>query len=343
MSSNGPTEFIGYDNLEGASKIIAIVQDSKSKKSLKKGETGSIIVQSTPFYGEMGGQVGDTGYISNTDKNEAEVTNTVIPEKGLIAHNVKVVNGSFSVGDKVDLEVDAIRRSRIERNHSATHILHWALREVLGDHVNQAGSFVAPERLRFDFTHFEAMTTDEIKKVEQMANEKIMRAIDVEKYNTTLTEARKSGVTALFGEKYDENVRVVKMGGFSSELCGGCHVKNTAEIGFVKITSENSVGANARRIEACTSYDAYNYTNDLIAEMDKAASLLKGNKAQLLQNVSKMLANVKELKKELEFAHSKESTMLRKDVMEGVEKSSAGFDLLIVNCEELGNFDIKEY
>lgn len=291
----------------------------------------------------MGGQVGDTGYISNTDKNEAEVSNTTVPEPGLISHNVKVINGSLSVGDKVDLEVDAIRRSRIQRNHSATHILHWALREVLGDHVNQAGSYVAADRLRFDFTHFEAVSPEDLKKVEQMANEKIMRATDLEIYTTSLKESRESGVTALFGEKYGEKVRVVKMGDYSAELCGGCHVKNTSEIGFVKILSESSVGANARRIEALTSYDAYNYCSELIADMDVAAAMLKGNKKNLVQNVEKTLANLKSLKKDIEFARSKESTDLRKELLKDVLKAKGGFDLMIVDCEDLGTYDIKEY
>ena len=343
LAENGPTKFVGYDELECSSKIIALIKDGKRVKSLKKGDQGSIVVEKTPFYGEMGGQVGDTGYISNTEKNEAEVVDTVVPEPGLTSHSVKVIGGSFKLGDNVDLEVDALRRARITRNHTATHILHWALREVLGDHVNQAGSHVAPDRLRFDFTHFEALNADQIAEVEKLANDQIMRAFDVETYNTSLKEARAKGVTALFGEKYGEEVRVVNVGNFSEELCGGCHVKNTGEIGFVKIINESSVGANARRIEACTSYDAYNYTSGLIAEMDKAASLLKGNKTQLTQNVSKMLANVKELKKELEFSHSKQSTMIRKEVFDDLAKSSMGFDCLVLDCGDIRNYDFKEY
>lgn len=343
LTEFGPTTFVGYDTLECTSTIIALVKDGKRVETLQTGDQGSIIVYGTPFYGEMGGQVGDTGYISKTENNEAEVVDTIIPEAGLTSHRVKVVGGKFSVGDDVELEVDAIRRSRIARNHTATHILHWALREVLGEHVNQAGSFVAPERLRFDFTHFEAMSHEQVLEVEKLANDQIMLAFDVDTYNTSLKEAREKGVTALFGEKYGEEVRVVNVGNFSEELCGGCHVKNTGEIGFVKITTETSVGANARRIEACTSYDAYNYTTELISEMDNAASLLKGPKNQLSRNILKMIEKMKAMKQDLDFAHSKESTMLRKEALEDLPKSSMGFDILIVNCEEFGNFDIKEY
>ena len=343
LAENGPTKFVGYDTLECTSKIIAIIKDGKRVKTLKSGEQGSIIVYGTPFYGEMGGQVGDTGYISKTDKNEAEVVNTTVPESGLISHSVKVIGGSFKLGDDVELEVDAIRRSKIERNHTATHILHWALREVLGDHVNQAGSLVAPDRLRFDFTHFEAVTKDQIEQVEKLANDKIMRAFDLNTYNTSLKEAREKGVTALFGEKYGDEVRVVEVGDFSKELCGGCHVKNTAEIGFVKIMAETSVGSNARRIEAVTSYEAYNYVNSLISEFDKVATMLKSPYNQVAQNVQKSLDSIKEFKKELKFSQSSESTALRQEVFDEVIQTKAGYKLLVCDIEDLGRYDIKNY
>ena len=343
LAKYGPTQFVGYDSLECKSKIIAMSKDGKLVKSLKKGDAGSIVVAKTPFYGEMGGQVGDTGYISNTDKNEAEVLDTIIPEGGLVAHKVKLVNGNLKVGDNVDLEVDAIRRSRIQRNHTATHILHWALREVLGDHVNQAGSYVAPDRLRFDFTHFEAVSVEDLRKVEKLANDQIMRAVDVTTYETSLKDARKKGVTALFGEKYGEEVRVVEVGDFSKELCGGCHVNNTAEIGFVKIVGESSVGSNARRIEACTSYDAYDYVNGLIDEFDNVATILKSPYNQVAQNVQKAVDSIREFKKELKFSQSSESTALRKEVFDDVIETKAGFKLLIVDVEDLGRYDIKNY
>lgn len=339
----GTTKFIGYDQLENSDKIIAIVKEGDRVRKLENGEQGSIIVKKTPFYGEMGGQVGDTGLISNAEDYEAEVVNTFIPTQGLIAHKVVVTNGEFKLGDTVDLQVDAIRRSRIERNHSATHILHWALREVLGDHVKQAGSFVAPDRLRFDFTHFEAMTQEQIMQVEKMANDFIMKAVDVATYNTSLKEARQAGVTALFGEKYGEEVRVVNIGDFSKELCGGCHVTNSAEIGFVKIINESSVGANARRIEACSSYDAYNYCNSYIDQVNQAAKLLKSPSKQLIQNINKTLDNIKYLKEELEFAYSKESTNLRNEAMKNIKESSAGYKYIVGDVGDLARDDIKTY
>lgn len=339
----GSTKFIGYDQLECTDKILAIVQNGERVRKIENGQQGSIIVKKTPFYGEMGGQVGDTGLISTVNNQEAEVVNTFIPTSGLLAHKVVVTEGEFKIGDVVDLEVDAIRRSRIERNHSATHILHWALRETLGEHVKQAGSFVAPDRLRFDFTHFEAMTKDQLKKVEKMANDYIMRAVDVSTYNTTLKEARKSGVTALFGEKYGEEVRVVNIGEFSKELCGGCHVKNSAEIGLVKIVNESSVGANARRIEACTSYDAYDYCNKFIDDIDEAAKLLRTPNKQVIQGINKTLDNVKYLKEELEFAFSNQSTQQRQQALEDVKTSSMGFEYVIADCGDLNRDDIKEY
>lgn len=343
LTENGPTEFVGYDVLEYESEIIAIGKDGKLVEALHDGQQGSIAVKTTPFYAEMGGQVGDSGYISKGKNNEAQVVNTIYPAPGLVAHMVKVVGGNFKIGDKVCLEVDAIRRARISRNHTATHILHWALRDVLGEHVMQAGSYVAPDRLRFDFTHFEAVSPDQLRKIELLANEKIMSCSDVNTYQTTLKEARENGVTALFGEKYGEEVRVVEVGNFSAELCGGSHVNNTCEIGLVKITSESSVGSNSRRIEACTSFDAYNYCNNVIDQVDAASALLKAPKGQLVQSVEKNIKTIKDLKEELDFAHSSESTQLRKEAFKNIKKSSAGFDYLCSSLGDLRGNDMKEF
>lgn len=343
LAKHGITNFVGYEKLESNSKVIALVKDGQIVDSLHKGEQGSVFVETTPFYAEMGGQVGDTGYISNTDDNEAEVIDTVYAESGLVSHQVKIVNGVLNNNDEVCLEVDAIRRSRITRNHTATHILHWALGTVLGDHVKQAGSFVSPERLRFDFTHFEGTTAQQIKEVEQLANDQIMRAVDVTTYNTSLKEARESGVTALFGEKYGEEVRVVNVGDFSNELCGGCHVKNTAEIGFVKITNETSVGSNSRRIEACTSYDAYKYCNGLIDELNKCSVMLKAPLNQVSDRVQNSLNNIKSLRKELEESYSSASTEARTDVLNKIIKSKNGYNLVCCVIADLGSYDIKEF
>ena len=267
----GATTFVGYTSLSAQASVLALVKDDARVDSLKVGQTGEIILDITPFYAEMGGEVGDTGTISS-EAFTAEVIDTKAPEKGLVAHVVTVTSGTVTVGESVAAQVDKLRRARISRNHTCTHLLHAALRSVLGSHINQAGSYVGPDRLRFDFTHFEAMTPEELVQVEKLANEQIMLALPTNIYETSLSSAREAGVTALFGEKYGETVRVVEAGEFSKELCGGCHVSNTSEIGLVKIVSESSVGANTRRIEALTSFDALDYLNGFEVPMKELSS-----------------------------------------------------------------------
>lgn len=271
---SGATEFVGYDHLEASGSIVALVQDGRRVGSLGAGEEGEVFLSRTPFYAEMGGEVGDAGTMRTAD-SAAVVLDAQHPEAGLVSHKVKVESGRLVENESVTAAVDGARRARIARNHTATHILHAALRQVLGDHVNQAGSYVGPDRLRFDFTHFAPLSDEELLRVEQVANDQVMLAVPMRVYETSLDEARASGVTALFGERYGDVVRVVAAGDFSSELCGGCHVANTAEIGFVKIVSQSSVGANARRIEALTSYEALAYVNRVEAELRRAASVLR--------------------------------------------------------------------
>ena len=223
----GETDFCGYTKNQADCKVLALVKDGARVDSLKAGEQGGIVLEKTPFYAEKGGQVGDTGIIYAPDMR-ATVTDTQEPEKGLVVHYVRVEEGQIAEGSQVRASIDSLRRERIRRNHSATHILHWALREVLGDHVKQAGSLVAPDRLRFDFTHFEGATREQLAEVERLANRKIMENHRVNTYETSLVSAREAGVTGLFGEKYGEFVRVVDMEGFSQELCGGTHVSATS-------------------------------------------------------------------------------------------------------------------
>ncbi len=294
LNEVGPTEFFGYDHTVGPAKVVALIQDGQQVATLEDGQQGEVILDRTPFYAEMGGEVGDTGQIDDGTVH-AYVTDTVTPEAGLYAHRVRVEGGRVSTGDEVMACVDAHRRSAIERNHTATHILHAALRQVLGDHVKQAGSYVGPDRLRFDFTHFEAMTQDQIKEVERIANAKVMEAVPTTIYETSLDEARAKGVTALFGEKYGEHVRVVEAGDFTRELCGGCHVGNTAEIGFLKVTSESSVGANLRRIEAVTSYGALEYVNRMEDELRETAAELKVPLFDVSERTAANLKSFKEL------------------------------------------------
>ena len=299
----GETDFCGYTKNQADCKVLALVKDGARVDSLKAGEQGGIVLEKTPFYAEKGGQVGDTGIIYAPDMR-ATVTDTQEPEKGLVVHYVRVEEGQIAEGSQVRASIDSLRRERIRRNHSATHILHWALREVLGDHVKQAGSLVAPDRLRFDFTHFEGATREQLAEVERLANRKIMENHRVNTYETSLVSAREAGVTGLFGEKYGEFVRVVDMEGFSQELCGGTHVSATSEIGLVKIISEGSVGSNLRRIEAVTSFDALEYLNRVEAELLEASAILRVPPFDVSERSAANVKSIKEMTHQLKCGMS---------------------------------------
>ena len=332
LKETGPTFFVGYDKTEFKASVVALVKDGQRVASLAAGEEGEIILNATPFYAEMGGEVGDTGAITTPD-SWAQVIDTRAPEKGLACHYVKVMSGRIIEGEGVTATVDAERRARITRNHTGTHILHAALRDVLGEHVNQAGSYVGPDRLRFDFTHYQAVTRDEIRQIEQLANDEIMRAVPLNIYETTLDEARASGVTALFGEKYGERVRVVEASDFSRELCGGCHVRNTAEIGLVKIVSEGSVGANVRRIEAVTSYEALAYLNRIEAELRETADILH---TPLFDVSERTVANAKAYKELVAKVKATKKTASEADmdkVLEGLV--DVGYPLLVLRKDNM--------
>ena len=328
----GATTFVGYTSLSAQASVLALVKDDARVDSLKAGQTGEIILDTTPFYAEMGGEVGDTGTISS-EAFTAEVIDTKAPEKGLVAHVVTVTSGTITVGENVTAQVDKLRRARISRNHTCTHLLHAALRSVLGSHINQAGSYVGPDRLRFDFTHFEAMTPEELAQVEKLANEQIMLALPMNIYETSLSSAREAGVTALFGEKYGETVRVVEAGDFSKELCGGCHVSNTSEIGLVKIISESSVGANTRRIEALTSFDALDYLNGFEVPMKELSSKLRTPVQDVVTRVESTLAQVKELTSELKKAKTSSDDTLPESLDEYIV--DAGFPVFVYRKDGL--------
>lgn len=328
----GATTFVGYTSLSAQASVLALVKDDTRVDSLKAGQTGEIILDTTPFYAEMGGEVGDTGTISS-EAFTAEVIDTKAPEKGLVAHVVTVTLGTITVGENVTAQVDKLRRARISRNHTCTHLLHAALRSVLGSHINQAGSYVGPDRLRFDFTHFEAMTPEELAQVEKLANEQIMLALPMNIYETSLSSAREAGVTALFGEKYGETVRVVEAGDFSKELCGGCHVSNTSEIGLVKIISESSVGANTRRIEALTSFDALDYLNGFEAPMKELSSKLRTPVQDVVTRVESTLAQVKELTSELKKAKTSSDDTLPESLDEYIV--DAGYPVFVYRKDGL--------
>ena len=267
------TEFVGYDKLCHNSRITVLTTESELAEALSDGEVGTVIVEETPFYATMGGQNGDTGIITAED-GSFEVMDTVKLLGGKVGHIGKVTRGMLKKGDTVTLTVDASKRSDTCKNHSATHLLQKALREVLGTHVEQAGSYVDGERLRFDFSHFAAMTREELDKVEELVNEKIAENLSVVTEVMSVEEAKKTGAMALFGEKYGETVRVVKMGDFSVELCGGTHVANTGAISAFKILSENGVAAGVRRIEALTGKGVFGYYQNLERTLDCFANCI---------------------------------------------------------------------
>jgi alanyl-tRNA synthetase len=296
--ASGATDFVGYEVDETDTILRAILVDGVAVDRIEAGQAAELVLDATPFYGEQGGQVGDTGEISGRDAS-FRVEDAKLPLAGLVSHRGLLEAGSLEVGEKVHASIDHLRRERIRRNHTATHLLHWALRLVLGEHVKQSGSYVSPERLRFDFTHFEAVTPAQVDKVERLVNAKIMEDHEVRAYETSLASARESGVTALFGEKYGQIVRVLEIGNFSKELCGGTHVTRTTEIGLLKITSEGSVGSSLRRIEAVTSFDAYDVVRAEEALLDAAADSLKSRPAEVADRVAATVKRVRELEKAL--------------------------------------------
>jgi len=299
-SSAGPVEFVGYETDECDATIIGIVVDGALVQRLEPGTKGDVVLDATPFYGEQGGQVGDTGTLA-TDESVFTVEDAKIPSPGITAHTgaLGADGGPLVVGQRVHAAIDHLRRERIRRNHTATHIMQWALRLVLGEHVKQSGSYVTPERLRFDFTHFEGMTSEQLAKVERMVNAKIMEDHPVRAYETSLASAREAGVTALFGEKYGDIVRVLEVGNFSKELCGGTHVARTTEIGLLRILSEGSVGANTRRIEATTSFDALDAVRTEQDVLTAAAESLKVRPAEVADKVAALLKRLKDTEKAL--------------------------------------------
>lgn len=324
----GPTTFVGYTQSASEAHIVALLADGKPVGELKAPATGAVVLDRTPFYAEMGGQVGDTGVLQG-DGMRALVTDTKAPESGLTVHYVTVEEGVLSCGDTLEALIDEKRRARIRRNHTATHILHRALRQVLGDHVKQAGSLVAPDRLRFDFTHFEAVSREVLDQIEAVANKAIMEAHPVHTYETSLDEARKAGVTALFGEKYGDVVRVVDVDCFSQELCGGTHVENSAEIGFVKIVSEQSVGANMRRIEAVTSFDALAYVDRIQSELRQTAEVLGVPQFDANERAAMVVSQLKQLQGEIKRA---KQAAVAGDVRERIEQAliTSSYDVPVV-------------
>ena len=313
------SEFVGYDRLVHTSKVSALTTETAVVEALTEGDNGTIIVDETPFYATMGGQQGDKGII-RTANGEFKVVDTVKLLGGKVGHIGQMVSGMISNGEEVELVVDKELRAKTCRNHSATHLLQKALREVLGTHVEQAGSYQDGDRTRFDFSHFSAMTAEEIARVEAIVNEQIALATPVITEVMTPDEAKNAGAMALFGEKYGESVRVVSMGDFSKELCGGTHVANTAEITAFKIISESGVAAGVRRIEALTGSNVFAYYKEVEEKLNAAAKVVKSTPANLLERLESLMAEVKALSSENESLKSKAAKDALGDVMDQVKE-----------------------
>jgi len=312
------SDFVGYDNCSIHTEVLALIKDGELAIEANEGDVVNVILEATPLYPEGGGQVGDRGIICKENaKIEVLDSNKVkMGDVEQIVHKGKVIQGSFKKDEKVEATVDMERRMNTARNHTATHLLHKALKEVLGNHIEQAGSLVTPEKLRFDFTHFEAVAKEEITKVEQLVNEKIFEALNVDVKNTSMEEAKAIGATALFGEKYGDIVRVVNVGDYSIELCGGTHVLNSSQIGMFKILSESGVAAGVRRIEAITGKEIYKYITHIDSRLRGISEALKTNISDIEGKIEANNDEMRKLQKENEMLKNKLATSSMDEILE---------------------------
>lgn len=327
------TTFAGYNAGEIQTTVLALVANEEIADGAQMGDTVAVFLDSTPFYAESGGQVGDWGKIQ-TQSGTVQVKDCIKVVGGKVAHVGEVIDGAVSVGQKGTAVIDGHRRMATARNHSTTHLLHKALRTVLGTHVEQAGSYVSAERLRFDFTHFTAMTEKELRAVEQMVNEAIFASYDIVAEEMTIEEARNKGAMALFGEKYGNVVRVVDMGGYSVELCGGAHLANTAQAGSFKIVAENGVAAGVRRIEAFTGAEALKYYQKQEDEVKEICRMIKSTPDQLVSRLEQLMAEQKEVAKELERLKAKMAGGAAEDILNG-KIDVKGVAVLVAEVKDL--------
>ncbi|MEO6988318.1 MAG: alanine--tRNA ligase [Aquihabitans sp.] len=327
LSDHGTTEFVGRETFSTPAVVVGVVPAADG--------TVSVFLDRSPFYAESGGQMGDTGTIT-TPGFSGEVIDTVNALPGLSRHMVRVTEGELAVGAEVTAAIDTERRDAIRRNHTATHLLHWALREVLGSHVKQQGSLVAPDRLRFDFSHFEAVTAEQIMQIEDLVNHDVLANEPVRHFETTKDEATKLGAIAFFGEKYGDVVRVLEAGSHSTELCGGTHVRRTGDIGPTKIVSESSIGSNLRRIEAITGFGPIERIRTHEAELATVAARVGVPQAELLDGIDKRLAELKELRDEVKSLKSKLATGGAGDLA-----ASAVDGVVVARVDGLGRDDLR--
>ncbi len=293
LSGIDPSEFVGYDLLESSGTVLTLLVENEPVERADEGVEVEVFLDATPFYAESGGQVGDRGTIS-TETGTLKVYDTQFALPGVHGHRAKVVRGSIQRAQHATLSVDSVRRERTQKNHTGTHILHWALRDVIGDHVHQAGSLVAPDRLRFDFSHFESVPDGELHQIEKEVNERIIANETVTTIETSKEEAERMGALAFFGDKYGSTVRVVKTGGFSTEFCGGTHVPSTGQVGPLVLVSEGSVGSNIRRVEALTGSAAYQHLSDLRSTLNDVAGVLKTQPDRAVDAVRNLSTRLKE-------------------------------------------------
>lgn len=334
MKAQSVSEFTGYEKLSGDSKVVELFHDGKAVEQLAEGETGIVVLATTPFYAESGGQVGDTGNLV--------VNGVAVPVKDTqylgkaIGHHVKA-EAALKIGDIVAVQVDLERREAIKRNHSATHLLHAALRNVLGEHVTQKGSLVDEQRLRFDFSHFQAVTAQELTIIERQVNEEIRQNHALQTRLMAIDEAREAGAMALFGEKYDDQVRVVSMGDYSLELCGGTHVKQTGDIGSFRIVMESGIAAGVRRVEACTGAGAVEFTLAQQAQLRRAAEALKTDPQHLLERLQVALERSKGLDKKVTELQQQLAAQAGSSILDDAE-DIAGVKVVVA---KLDNTDAK--
>ena len=335
LSSNSESEFTGYEESQGNTTIVELFKGAEPTKLLNNGDEGIVILGSTPFYAESGGQIGDTG-ILKLASGEFEVSDTIKLGEA-IAHR-GVARTAIAVGDSVNAEIDVARREAIKLNHSATHLMHAALRHVLGEHVTQKGSLVDAQRLRFDFSHYEGVSSEQLLTIERLVNQEIRENRELVTQLMDLDEAKSSGAMALFGEKYDEKVRVVSMGSFSVELCGGTHIKQTGDIGLFKIVAESGIASGVRRIEAITGNTAILWVQQQSNDFEQLAGLLKTDQQSVGDKVVQLQEQNKALEKQLDQAKKKLASQAGSDLL----ASSTDINGVKVLCAKLQDVDAKD-
>ncbi|MGB0945995.1 MAG: alanine--tRNA ligase, partial [Pseudoalteromonas marina] len=329
LKSDKHTDFKGYDSTHYSATVVEVFAGGEAVQLLEDGQEGIVILDRTPFYAESGGQTGDTGTITVAG-GEFNVTNTTKLGNAFAHHGT--VQGRIGVNDKVDATIDDARRENIKKNHTATHILHEALRQLLGEHVSQKGSLVQADRLRFDFSHFEAVTKDELRDIERVVNDEIRRNFALNTELMAIDDAKAKGAMALFGEKYDDEVRVVTIGDYSIELCGGTHVERAGDIGLFKIVSESGIAAGVRRIEAVTGADAVAYVSEQEQQLSDVAALVKGDSASVLEKVSALLEKSKGLEKQIAQLNDKLASAAGASLLDSIVEIN-GVKLLVANVE----------